>query len=78
MQPIRTLGREEDRAIRGDRDSHLDEAEETLVEVVAGCRPAAQACEALAPYKGWADANPTIARYVVDSLGAAIPCQYQK
>jgi len=74
LRSIGKLGREDDRAMTGEPMSRLREAEEALVEVLGGCRTAAQACKALEPYKTWYEANPIIGRYLTRQQDVAVPC----
>lgn len=74
MRSVEKLGREDDHAMADDPTSRLRDAEEALVEVVGGCRTAAQACKALEPYKTWYAANPVIGRHLTGHLGVAVPC----
>ena len=74
MRSVEKLGREDDHAVADDSSSRLRDAEEALVEVVGGCRPAAQACKALEPYKTWYAANPVIGRHLTGHLGVVFPC----
>jgi hypothetical protein len=77
LRSMEKLGHEDDRAMTGDPVSRLREAEEALVEVVGGCRTAAQACKALEPYKTWYEMNPIIGRYLTRQQGVAVPCLQQ-
>lgn len=74
LQPAKRLGRDIARASRDEKLEHLAEAEEVLVEIVAGCRAEADTCDALAPYQSWFAANPTIGRHLTRDLGVAVPC----
>ena len=74
MRSVERLGREDDHAMADDSMSRLRDAEEALVEVVGGCRTAAQACKALEPYKTWYAANPVIGRHLTGHLAVVVPC----
>jgi hypothetical protein len=74
LSSMKKLGHQENSTPTDEGLAQLREAEEVLVEVVAGCRSPDQACKALGSYQTWYQANPVIGRYLTGRLGVALPC----